>query len=362
VLLVESPQVASYVRSLRIEVITQSGSGYDFALRSPCGDEISPLLCKLTRLESLTLAPRGMSVMWDTLGDVFRAAFFKTLCQPTIKAVSILNIARFPLSLLDDCKTLQSLSLQGAFLDIDLESTSPYPRLQSLRIIDQLSSQVFHTRLFTSWAKTNSIRSLILKLSMHWTCFIDKHMITCLLQAYSGSLTTLRVDFPDYVGKSITDRILVIPTLSIVIVVGTELDVEQITLIRELADTLASLPHLERITFYVSITISPQASESEQPSEANDIHPAVGQLLSALPSTFNLSIYFRLLFPQGSIISWSSLILNFLIPPTFQRPAEIFVKALAAESSGSLIPLLHLDASLSRLVREGVILLRADDC
>jgi hypothetical protein len=201
VLLVENPHVASYVRSIRIEVIgTQSCSGYDFALSS-CGDEISPLLCKLTRLESITLTPRGMKVMWNALGDVFRSTFFKILCQSTVKEVSILNIGHFPLSLLDDCKTLQSLSLQGTFLDIDLESTSPYPRLQTLRIIDQLSSQVFLTRLFTSWANTNSIRSLILKLSVYCTGFIDKHVITGLLQAYSGSLTSLRVDFPDYVGE-----------------------------------------------------------------------------------------------------------------------------------------------------------------
>lgn len=200
-LLVENPHVANYVRSLRIEVISQSGSGYDFALSSSCGDEISPLLYKLNRLESVTLTPRGMRVMWHALGDVFRSTFFKTLRQPTMKEVSILNIGRFPLSLLDDCKSLQSLSLQGTFSDIDLESTSPYPRLQSLRIIDQLSSQVFLTRLFTSWANTNSIRSLTLKLSLHCTGFIDRHVITRLLQAYSGSLTSLRIDFPDYSGK-----------------------------------------------------------------------------------------------------------------------------------------------------------------
>jgi len=206
VLLVESPHVANYVRRLRIEVVTQSGSGCDFALSS-CGDEISSLLCRLTRLESVTLTPRGMRVMWNALGDVFRSTFFKTLCQPTIKEVSILNIGRFPLSLLDDCKTLQSLSLQGTFLDIDLESTSPYPRLHSLQIIDQLSSQVFLTRLFTSWANTNSIRSLTLKLSMYCTGFLDKHVITRLLQAYSGSLTSLRIDFPDYEGEPINDQL-----------------------------------------------------------------------------------------------------------------------------------------------------------
>jgi len=55
--------------------------------------------------------------------------------------------------------------------------------------------------------------------------------------------------------------------------------------------------------------------------------------------------------------------MNFLIPPTFQRPAKIFVKVVGGvdPSSADPIVLLHLDTSLNRLVEEGVILIRADN-
>jgi len=87
------------------------------------------------------------------------------------------------------------------------------------------------------------------------------------------------------------------------------------------------------------------------------------RLLSTQPSTFDLSVYFRILFPNGSMVSCSSLIMNFLTPPTFQRPAKIFVKVLGGVDSSSADPiaLLHLDTSLSRLVKEGVVFIRADN-
>lgn len=55
--------------------------------------------------------------------------------------------------------------------------------------------------------------------------------------------------------------------------------------------------------------------------------------------------------------------MNFLTPPTFQRPAKIFVKVLGGVDSSSADPiaLLHLDTSLSRLVKEGVVFIRADN-
>ena len=161
--------------------------------------------------------------------------------------------------------------------------------------------------------------------------------------------------------------------LNFVLVRGTELDVEQISLIRELAVCLSSLPHLKRITFYVSITIlSWQFPDELEDPESNDTHPnsAINQLLSALPLTFNLSIHFRFFLPNGSGMvpssssssCWSSLMMNFLTPPTFRRPAEIFVKVLGVDSSMDPEPvgMLDLDTGLRRLVREGVILIRAD--
>lgn len=61
------------------------------------------------------------------------------------------------------------------------------------------------------------------------------------------------------------------------------------------------------------------------------------------------------------MVAWSSLIVNFLSPPTFRRPAKIVVKVLGVESPPDLITLLHCDASLDRLVKEGVILIRGDN-
>jgi hypothetical protein len=169
----ENPRILCYVQILEIQVENRLLDGFaDTLLRFPV-------------LECVVITSPNYD-SWCNWSDVFRAALEDRLRLPTVKEVHLRGIARIPISLFDNLKSVKYLSLTG-FSTVDRfhASASTLPQLESLRLSTQLDS----TASLMAWVKLHikELRSL--------KCVFFKEQLSELLGVCSDTLNNLDVDF-----------------------------------------------------------------------------------------------------------------------------------------------------------------------
>jgi len=123
-------------------------------------DDISSTLPMFSQLRKFTLCGTNhYQYRWHGLPKVFHSAFFDTLKQSPLKEVSIERISDFPLSLLDNCEAVRSLTLNECGIARS-EGTLTKPGFTPL---GSLSIQVFDgpsLGYIATWVGTHGVRSL----------------------------------------------------------------------------------------------------------------------------------------------------------------------------------------------------------
>jgi len=138
-LLVVSPHIIAYVKSLRIN-LSARGLYHCLVTRSlKVGEEFALFLPRLPYLTTVCLyAKTGRGTQWPNLHPKFQLSFVACIQSPTVVDVSISYVDHFPLSLLEDSPQLERLSLLGKFSRRKSPSKPnvvvPCPRLQDLTI------------------------------------------------------------------------------------------------------------------------------------------------------------------------------------------------------------------------------------
>lgn len=182
--------LANHVRSLCIVIPVTCFFRYKEPESRRSISNISRVLPLLPELTSITLKSGENPTMWDRLQDDFRVAFTRRIQLPSVTHVCLRGIFNFPLSVLDKCKNVKSLSLDGRHWDSGDPSTSPCLPLESLQINHHPSQSL--TRII-SWVKFNRIRSLSF-CAAHPVSF---RMLPQLLQVCSDSLVNLELDLQE---------------------------------------------------------------------------------------------------------------------------------------------------------------------
>lgn len=137
-LLVVSPHIISYIKSLRI--ILSSKSSLPWLLkRSLKEEDYSPILPQLLHLTTLSLrADIERRATWPHLHLDFQSSFLACIRSPTLVDVSIRWVKDFPLPLLEESPQLKRLSLIGPFstkrISSEQDVVMTYPHLQDLTI------------------------------------------------------------------------------------------------------------------------------------------------------------------------------------------------------------------------------------
>jgi len=183
-LLVDSPHIVTYIRSLQITL----SSNNTYSNRRPLEQEFAPILPRLLHLTALSLhAENEYSVAWPKLHLKFQSSFLACIRSPTLVNVSISWVTRFPLSLLEESPQLKSLSLIGSFPSSPLlkQGVVTFPHLRSLTIetslrllywLDEIN--ISQLRSIVVWmprgATTNSIEG-ILTISSKTLTYLEFH-------------------------------------------------------------------------------------------------------------------------------------------------------------------------------------------
>ena len=178
----DNAHIANYVRNLTIYVTN------DFGLfRSTNLEDILPIMPMFSQLRKVTFSDdTGRGLSWQRLSMKFRSAFFSTLNQQPLKDVSIRHISDFPLSLLDNCETVRSLTLHRCsyVYHEDALHISGSTTLESLSIRDCDEASL---RSIIAWVQTRRVRSLE---------FLQRfRLLPQLLSGCVNSLTDLTLDF-----------------------------------------------------------------------------------------------------------------------------------------------------------------------
>ncbi|KDR83182.1 hypothetical protein GALMADRAFT_873658 [Galerina marginata CBS 339.88] len=114
-LFTDQPQLASHVRSLRI-IISGLAFLQWFVTRTMNEDDIGRIFPRISHLSRISLAGRRNSLIsWGRLQDDFQTSFVEILRTRSLVDVAIYDMDNFPLSLLDNCKSLKHLELSGSF-------------------------------------------------------------------------------------------------------------------------------------------------------------------------------------------------------------------------------------------------------
>ena len=179
-LLSDKPQIANYVRVLRIEgepehpVISMSKACFE---RMAAILPLFPVLVKIVFYSSLIVWGRG-------LPQVFRRAIEDCLRLPTMRELRIDGYCRdFPISMLDGLANIDCFSLVG-FPEIYEDADTTYPQLKSLSITGFYSR---HDHIsFGAWAKSHISRLQSLKYD-----YSSDGTLLELLKICSDTLTTL---------------------------------------------------------------------------------------------------------------------------------------------------------------------------
>ena len=178
----DNAHVANYVRNLTIYVNS------DLRLVRPTNlEDILPIMPMFSQLRKVTFSDyTGRGLSWQRLSMKFRSAFFNTLNQQPLKDVSIGHISGFPLSLLDNCETVRSLTLyRCSYVHHEGALHKPGPAtLESLSIRDCDKTSL---RNIIAWVRTRRVRSLE---------FLQRfELFPQLLSGCVNSLTDLTLDF-----------------------------------------------------------------------------------------------------------------------------------------------------------------------
>jgi hypothetical protein len=179
--LIDRPHIANYVRTVRV-IMRIGVSRLDYAPLLPV---VSSVLANLDRIESITL-DAGLYLPWGTLDPELRTSIQQSISLPSIKEVAIAGFSGFPLKTFDGCKNLRNLLLYGQFIGAEGVSSSPYPRLSSLRFNTRLDA----TRVI-SWMRSNTLHSL--SLSMTANLPMDLSKCHSLIDACSATLVNLEL-------------------------------------------------------------------------------------------------------------------------------------------------------------------------
>ncbi|KAF8962965.1 hypothetical protein BDZ97DRAFT_1822349 [Flammula alnicola] len=145
-LLVDSPHIAKYVRSLEI-IIASPGILKWFMTRSLNDEEIAPILPLLAHLERISVTGRRSGrIAWEKLHPTFQSSLIRSLCSRSVEQIVVNGVDNFPLSSLNHSTALKRLSLVGNFdlkLDFGIdvanlgllpENLFTRPRLEGLAI------------------------------------------------------------------------------------------------------------------------------------------------------------------------------------------------------------------------------------
>jgi len=182
----DHPHIVNYVRGVRI-IFIRMGSSHPYLATLPLVSLVASILSNLSRIESIALiAPCTCS--WSALHPELCTAFRNCLQLPSIKAVDIGSyLDNFPLTALEDCTNLRGLQLYCGFSEGEGISTSPYPRLRSLRV--DTSTEPNFTRII-SWLKSNTLHTLSFRVAQ----FRHFSKIRPLIEACSHTLVVLDLD------------------------------------------------------------------------------------------------------------------------------------------------------------------------
>jgi len=178
--LLDKPHVADYVRRVRI-VLPAILCGRMHA---------SIVLSALSKITSITLCwgdPRlpSSEVSWTSLHKTFREVVASRLRLPSIKEVTLPRIPNFPISLFDDCKGIELLSVQGILYPFNFEF---FPRLRSLGI-------TYQAYIAQSWGSDSTLRSLSLDFYAHFKDEDEYITFPRIIQSCSTTLVNLGLDF-----------------------------------------------------------------------------------------------------------------------------------------------------------------------
>jgi hypothetical protein len=106
-LLEKNPRIRNGVRSLAINVSKELEPLV--SAQTPVIKEVSSILSHLPGLNKVTLALSTLS--WIKTHETFRSTFEKILQQPSVTEVHLESVFNFPLSALDTCQNIKTLSL-----------------------------------------------------------------------------------------------------------------------------------------------------------------------------------------------------------------------------------------------------------
>lgn len=190
--LVARPQIILCVLGVRIVIAVMPGRD---DVTFECLPMISSMLAVFRKIKSIELTVWG-TFSWHALDSDFCSAFQNCLRFPSISKVAISGINGFPLDSFDGCKNLRNLVLCGQFMDSKKVSTSPYPRLSSLRIESrhrdesQPASELTTT---VAWMETHTLQTLSLCMLQS----LDLPKFQPLIGACSATLVTLELDLSE---------------------------------------------------------------------------------------------------------------------------------------------------------------------
>ena len=151
-------------------------------------DKISTILQSLLRLEEITLAQRCACRQraWAYLPKKFHRVFMDCLHLPSMKELCIDHIPVFPLSSLNDCNTIEKLTLCSWSPDkMDTLANTCCIELHSLTIQRCPRSSLC---ALIPWTQIRSLQSLA-----HKGSHFD--LLSQLIRSCSDSLTSLYIDF-----------------------------------------------------------------------------------------------------------------------------------------------------------------------
>jgi len=182
----ENTRILHYVKILEIhfEISSLSPRRVERAVVERL-DELANTLLAFPVLECIMLSASKEQFYWSA---AFRAALKDRLNLPTVKKVHLVGEKGFPISLLDNCKNIENLSLTGSF---EAEGRTCDSTLPQLKALTMTSSYVISSSLL-AWIKPriNEVRSLKFALSSVLT-------LSELLGVCAPTLSKLDVDLSE---------------------------------------------------------------------------------------------------------------------------------------------------------------------
>ncbi|KIM41086.1 hypothetical protein M413DRAFT_159095 [Hebeloma cylindrosporum] len=196
-LLVVSPRIIPYIKSLRIDLSLERFFSWFFNHSYREEEQLAPIFPQLLHLTILSFhAAIESRFIWTNLHVNFRSSFLGCIRSPTLVDLSITWLESFPLSLLEESPQLQRLSLAGPFSTDRVSSmqgvVTTYPHLQDLKI--EYSPELFE------WLERTEITQLR-SFTIWLTRYSTTDRIPEILSKSSNSLTHLQLHSP-YRGPS----------------------------------------------------------------------------------------------------------------------------------------------------------------